>query len=144
MELMHYGTKRHSGRYPWGSGEDPYQHENNFLKRVKELQQAGMSETEIAKALGMNTAELRRRKSAAKDEIRSADISRARQLYNEGKGYSEIGRIMGKNESSIRSLLKEDSDHRANLTATTVNQLKRHVEKINILMSVLALPKNLV
>ena len=23
-ELMHYGTPRHSGRYPWGSGENPY------------------------------------------------------------------------------------------------------------------------
>ena len=24
--LEHYGTPRHSGRYPWGSGENPYQH----------------------------------------------------------------------------------------------------------------------
>ena len=24
-ELYHHGTKRHSGRYPWGSGERPYQ-----------------------------------------------------------------------------------------------------------------------
>ena len=24
-ELMHYGTPRHSGRYPWGSGERPFQ-----------------------------------------------------------------------------------------------------------------------
>ena len=23
--LAHYGTKRHSGRYPWGSGDRPYQ-----------------------------------------------------------------------------------------------------------------------
>ena len=23
--LAHYGTKKHSGRYPWGSGERPYQ-----------------------------------------------------------------------------------------------------------------------
>ena len=24
--LLHYGMPRRSGRYPWGSGEDPYQH----------------------------------------------------------------------------------------------------------------------
>ena len=24
--MAHYGTPRHSGRYPWGSGDDPYQH----------------------------------------------------------------------------------------------------------------------
>ncbi len=28
--LMHYGTKRHSGRYPWGSGDNPYQREDWF------------------------------------------------------------------------------------------------------------------
>ena len=27
-ELMHYGMPRRSGRYPWGSGENPYQHED--------------------------------------------------------------------------------------------------------------------
>ena len=25
--IMHYGMKYRSGRYPWGSGEDPYQWE---------------------------------------------------------------------------------------------------------------------
>lgn len=28
--LEHYGTKRHSGRYPWGSGENPYQRSGDF------------------------------------------------------------------------------------------------------------------
>ena len=28
--LEHYGTKRHSGRYPWGSGDNPYQHSGDF------------------------------------------------------------------------------------------------------------------
>ena len=32
--LMHYGTPRHSGRYPWGSGENPYQRNGDFLSRV--------------------------------------------------------------------------------------------------------------
>ena len=36
--LMHYGVKRRSGRYPWGSGENPYQHGGDFLSRVEELQ----------------------------------------------------------------------------------------------------------
>ena len=29
--LMHYGTPRHSGRYPWGSGDDPYQSSRGFV-----------------------------------------------------------------------------------------------------------------
>ena len=43
--LEHYGIKRRSGRYPWGSGEDPYQHSGDFLSRVEELKKSGMSET---------------------------------------------------------------------------------------------------
>ena len=35
--LEHYGMPRRSGRYPWGSGEDPYQHARDFLSRVEQL-----------------------------------------------------------------------------------------------------------
>ena len=35
--LMHYGMPRRSGRYPWGSGEHPYQRTDDFLSRIKEL-----------------------------------------------------------------------------------------------------------
>ena len=47
--LMHYGMPRRSGRYPWGSGENPYQHSGDFLSRIDELKSQGMSDTEIAK-----------------------------------------------------------------------------------------------
>ena len=39
--LIHYGIRRRSGRYPWGSGEDPYQHERDFLGRIEELKKSG-------------------------------------------------------------------------------------------------------
>ena len=29
--LMHYGMPRRSGRYPWGSGDNPYQRSGDFL-----------------------------------------------------------------------------------------------------------------
>ena len=47
--LMHYGMPRRSGRYPWGSGDNPYQHSGDFLSRIDELKSQGMSDTEIAK-----------------------------------------------------------------------------------------------
>jgi hypothetical protein len=43
--LAHYGTKFHSGRYPYGSGEDPYQHGGDFLSRVEQLKKQGWKET---------------------------------------------------------------------------------------------------
>ena len=57
--LMHYGMPRRSGRYPWGSGENPYQHSGDFLSRVDELKSQGMSDTEIAKAMGLTTTQYR-------------------------------------------------------------------------------------
>ena len=47
-ELYHYGTARHSGRYPWGSGKDPYQSGESFLATVDELKAKGLTEAEIA------------------------------------------------------------------------------------------------
>ena len=58
-DLMHYGTPRHSGRYPWGSGKDPHQHSGDFLSRVNELKKQGLSEKEIADAIGLTTTKLR-------------------------------------------------------------------------------------
>lgn len=49
--LEHYGTKRHSGRYPWGSGETPYQHSGDFISRIDKLKSQGMSENEILEAI---------------------------------------------------------------------------------------------
>lgn len=35
--LEHYGMPRRSGRYPWGSGEDPYQSGRDFYGRVEQM-----------------------------------------------------------------------------------------------------------
>ena len=55
--VVHYGTKRHSGRYPWGSGMSPYQHEPWFLDRYHELRSSGLTEEEIATALGYSSVD---------------------------------------------------------------------------------------
>ena len=55
--LEHYGMPRRSGRYPWGSGDDPYQHgTTDFLSRVEELKKNGWTETaeNIKKEFGEN------------------------------------------------------------------------------------------
>ena len=57
-ELMHYGMPRRSGRYPWGSGKDPYQRTGDFLTRIDDLKKQGLTEKEIADAFGLTTTEL--------------------------------------------------------------------------------------
>ena len=43
-ELEHYGTPRHSGRYPWGSGENPYQRTGYFRNGLAEMSAKGLSD----------------------------------------------------------------------------------------------------
>ena len=57
--IAHYGIKRRSGRYPWGSGENPFQRSGDFLSRVEELQKQGLSEKQIAESIGLSTTDLR-------------------------------------------------------------------------------------
>ena len=54
--LSHYGTLTYSGRYRWGSGEDPYQRLDKFLSGVQAMKNEGHKESDIAKAFGLSTS----------------------------------------------------------------------------------------
>lgn len=126
--LMHYGTPRHSGRYPWGSGDNPYQRSGDFLSRIEELKSQGLTETEIAKAMGMSTTQYRAQKSLAKDERRALDVAQAKSLREDGLSLNEIAREMGfANDSSVRSLLNERSEARMNQAKKTAEFLKEQI-----------------
>ena len=129
-ELMHYGVKRRSGRYPYGSGDNPYQHSGDFLSRVEKLKNEGLSETEIAKALNMTTTQYRAQKALAKDERRSLEVATAKDLREKGYSLNEIAAQMGyANDSSIRSLLNENSEARMNQAKVTADYLKKMVDE---------------
>lgn len=132
--LMHYGVKRRSGRYPWGSGLAPFQDSGDFLSRVNELKSQNMSEKEIANALGMSTTSLRTQLRVANHQRRALEADRARSLREDGKSLNEIAEIMGyKNDSSIRSLLNENTANNKNKAAETAEMLKREIEEKGML-----------
>lgn len=137
--LEHYGTPRHSGRYPYGSGENPYQHSGDFLGRISELKKAGFTYTDddgkvwtgdnaIAKSMGLTSTEYRRQVSWAGYERRLDQVQRAKSLKADGLGATEIGKQMGLSESTVRSLLNPSSEDRMNQAMNTVNFLR---EKLN-------------
>lgn len=116
--LTHYGTPRHSGRYPWGSGENPYQHEAWYLARNR-LREKGLTDTEIAKVMNLSTTIYRARVAIASDEERRKRYDQAKQLYSElGPKWTEIGRRMGLRESTVRSMLQNEKDTRNSLIKT--------------------------
>lgn len=128
-ELWHYGTPRHSGRYPWGSGENPYQHETDFLSGVRKLASEGVNEKDIASLYGMSVNELRKRRSIAVNQEKAYLRYKISEMQKQGVSVSEIGRRLGKNESTIRSLMNETSQERQKLNEATIDVLKRNISE---------------
>ena len=128
--LAHYGTKRHSGRYPWGSGENPFQHEIDFLNRVRKYRANGMSEPDIARKVGYSTtSELRAAVKAANNDINQARIHWANQLLKDGLSQSEAARRMGIPVSTFRSIIDKQRQARVNQAQSTADFLKKVVKE---------------
>ena len=128
--LVHYGVKRRSGRYPYGSGEDPYQHTGDFVSRYQELKKTGISETDLAKALGFETTtDLRSAYRQANNERKRLLADRARSLKDDGLGYSQIGRELGVNESTVRSWLNENREVNQRRAVKTAERLKEEIKE---------------
>ena len=126
--VKHYGIKRRSGRYPWGSGNNPFQRGGDFLGAIEDMKAKGLSDSEIAASMGLNTRELREFRSIAKNEERAANAALAYRLKQKGYSNVAIGERMGINESSVRSLLDPSLQEKAASTAMTATVLKDAVD----------------
>lgn len=128
-ELMHYGMPRRSGRYPWGSGEHPYQDRREFMSYVTQMRNQGMSDTEIAKSRGMTTSQFRARVSLAKSENRQSDIQEAIRLKDKGYSDKAIAERLSLSESTVRNYLKPGADLKREIAFSTADELKSELEK---------------
>ena len=129
LYLIHYGTPRHSGRYPWGSGENPYQRNANFRAYVIDLRHQGLSDTEIAKGMGMTRNEMIAKMSRAHAENRAEDVAMAKRLVAKGYSKTAIGRRMGINESQVRSLLRTTEEKNKDSAAEVADILKKSLKE---------------
>ena len=138
--LAHYGMPRRSGRYPWGSGEDAYQHSKDFLGRVEEMRKAGFTytddkgktwtgDTAIAKSMGLSSTQFRAEVGIANDTRRMYDVSRAKALKEKGLGNTAIGREMGIPESTVRSLLDPTAESRMKAAKEAASLIKKRMDE---------------
>lgn len=135
--LEHYGTKRHSGRYPWGSGDNPYQHSGDFLSRVEELKKKGLSEKEILKTINdslpdeykMGLTEFRTARQKAGHDRKALEYDQIRALKDDGLGWKEIGDKLGMSESSVRSKYNNAIGEKASQAEKIAATLKEEVDK---------------
>lgn len=138
--IAHYGMPRRSGRYPWGSGDDPYQHSKDFLGRVEEMRKNGFTytddngktwtgDTAIAKSMGLSSTQFRAEVGIASDTRRMYQVSQAKALKEKGLGYTAIGREMGVNESTVRSLLDPKAESRMKAAKAAADFIKQQVDE---------------
>ena len=150
-----------SGRYAWGTGENPNQREpfsTGFYRTMKaeglsdkeiiqtyrdlgyrdmeiarQLKKAKVPETDIAEAFGMKTTQLRAQMTIDRQEQWRQDSLRAVALKNQGYSNVEIGKMMGRNESQIRNFLSADAQMRNDKLTETSNDLKKYVDDVKYL-----------
>lgn len=131
--LAHYGILRKSGRYPWGSGGNPYQRSVSFMDTVDGMREKGMSDAAIAKAFStpdhpFSTKQLREARTIAVNAKRAADMAQAVKLREQGHSNVGIGEKMGINESSVRSLLARYETEKQDILTTTSDMLREQVD----------------
>ena len=131
---------RGSGRFGWGTGENPYQHMFNFLQEANSKRKAGMSEGDIAKALigkvkvyedkyrDATAHDLKAAKAIAETELRKRDVAKAYELYNKTGSLTKTAKAMGKSVSSIQALLDPAISMRTNKYTNTAELLKKKIE----------------
>lgn len=136
--LEHYGTKFHSGRYPWGSGDNPYQHSGDFLSRIEELKKKGLSETDIIKTINaslpkeyqLSPTEFRVARRTAIHEKKTSEYEQIHKLKDKDNlGWTEIANQLGMSESSARSKYAGNADKKAQRAKNIAETLRKEVDK---------------
>ena len=126
--LAHYGTPRHSGRYPWGSGKNP-QRNKNFLQRADELANQGLTKKEIAEAFGMSTGQYIAARKVYKSEKQMEDQQQALKLKNKGWSNVAIAEKLGVSEGSVRNMLDPNKKLRENRVTKVADELEKLVKE---------------
>lgn len=143
--LAHYGVPRRSGRYPYGSGDNPYQHPyqprtdrvekilSGDLKTIyteyKNLKASGYSEQDICNEWDVPSTWLRAKVTAAKESELTERYAEIVDLKKHGYSNVEIGKRLGINESVVRDTVKQYEKGRIGATKNTADYIQSQIDK---------------
>lgn len=102
-----------SGRYHYGTGENAYQRAAEFRSMVANLRRQGLNDKEICEGMNMSTAEFRTKVGVSKAQVKSYQMRKAYELYDQHKySYRQIGEKVGYGdeiltEGTIRKWVKD-------------------------------------
>ena len=148
-ELKHYGrSKEEDPSLPIGTGNwrrawsprhpghTNLESENNekkyeLLKRkIKALEKQGLTQKQIAKNLGYkSTTELRKAQQVATHYLKEKKFNEVKRLSADGKGPTEIEKLTGIPEGTVRSMLKSKYAVEGDLTKNAVDKLREVMQE---------------
>ena len=131
-ELLHYGILRKSGRYPWGSGGDEYSRSLQFYQTVDTMKSQGLSQVEIAKAVGLSVQDLRSTTTIAKEQIVLEETRRAVTLRDKGTSIQAIADQMGIPAPTVRLRLKNSENMKESSLRKTAEVIRKNVDEHEI------------
>lgn len=125
--IEHYGTPRHSGRYPWGSGDNPYQRNEEFHRVYNEYHNMGWTDKQIAEHFNCSINELKARRSMSSQQEKKQQAVRVVRLHDKkGMGWTAIAKEMGlKNESTARSIYERAQHPKKQLNEQVADRLEK-------------------
>jgi Helix-turn-helix domain of resolvase len=133
--IEHYGTPRHSGRYPWGShgwgegdGETTSQRNPSILDYIDELKKDGLTEREIQKGMGITSTQYRALKTNELAARKQQQIIMVQGLRDKGNSTNAISKRTGIPESTVRTLLAPGALEKAKAITNTADMLQRRLE----------------
>lgn len=134
-ELFHEGVSKKdgakvgSGRYPLGSGENPYQHLKGFYGEYKKMKDDGLTDGEIAEALGVSTGVMRARNTYYRALNETMKTTKAVELLDKGYTKLDISRELGVSPSTVTKILDNASKVNEARIISTRNMLKDKIEE---------------
>lgn len=147
-EFKHYGIRRKSGRYPWGSGDDEYARSKDFYKYTENLKQTLLStgvkpkevDKELAKLIGDSTgddggysiADLRDTRTIAKETIVREQTVQAQKLKAKGWSDDAIATNLGISKGTLKSRLQKSEEDLKSSLSKTADILRANVDKHDI------------
>lgn len=99
-----------SGRKPWGSGENPYQHQDTIpwsRETVEKMRAEGISDKDIAKSMGMSWNKFRGKISESNAERTAYERAVCIELSKKGYSIRKISAVTGYSATTVRNRLSD-------------------------------------
>lgn len=126
-ELRHYGTLMESGRFPWGSGEHPYQRLKDFHSAYMRMKSDGLKPDEISATFGISTNVLKARIALYTDLTQRQYIAKCCELSEQGLSNVKIAKQLGISEGAVRNYLKKTDEARASSVVNVMDAIRKEI-----------------